>query len=210
MRFLFDPDAPLMRFVSRFCDVTMLNVVFLLTCIPVFTIGAASTALYDVTLRMDTEREGTLFATYFRSFRENFRQSTLIWLGLLLFGIATYLNMTRFSVLGETAYLLGYILFVISMIVLVLEVFIFSYAFPLVSRFRNSTIGTVKNALFLAIGNLPRTLVLLVTNCFPLVLLFVNFYTFMQLGFMWTFFYFGATAYFNSRILRKIFDSLIP
>ena len=209
MRFLFDLDSPIMRFISRFCDIVVLNVVFLLTCIPIFTIGAANTALYDVVFRMDTEREGKLLSTYFRSFRENFRQSTVLWLFLLLFGIATYINMTRFSFLGENSYILGYSLFVVSMMVLVLEVFIFAYAFPLLSRFRNSTWNTAKNALLLSIGNLPRTLIISTINCFPWALLIMNFYTFIQVGFIWPAAYFAAAAYFNSRLLKKVFDALI-
>lgn len=209
MRFLFDLDSPILQIISRFCDIVVLNLVFLITCIPIFTIGAANTALYDVVFRMDTDREGKLLATYFRSFRENFRQSTALWLALLLFGAATYVNMTRFSVLGESAYILGYGLFIVSMLVLVLEVFLFSYGFPLFSRFRNSTRQTAVNALLLAIGNLPRTLVVTVINCFPWVLLIVNFYAFMQLGFIWLALYFAAAAYFNSRVLKKVFDNLI-
>ena len=210
MRFLFDPESQIMQILSRFCDIVILNLVFLLTCIPIFTIGAANTALYDVVFRMDTDREGKMLPTYFRSFRENFRQSTIVWLALLLFGVATYVNMTRFSVLGEHSYLLGYGLFIVSMLVLVLEVFLFSYSFPLLSRFRNSTRQTAINALLLAIGNLPRTLVVAVINCFPWVLLIMNFYAFMQLGFIWLAMYFSAAAYFNSRVLKKIFDNLVP
>lgn len=209
MRFLFNMDSPIMLFISRFCDIVILNAVFLLTCIPIFTIGAATSAVYDVVFRMDTDREGKLLSTYFRAFRENFRQGTAIWLALLLFGVATYVNMTRFSVLGDHAYLLGYSLFVVSMLVLVLEVFIAAYAFPLLSQFRNSTRQTVKNALLLAIGNLPRTLAVSIINCFPWALLIMNFYTFIRLGFIWLAAYFAAASYFNSRVLKKVFDGLI-
>ena len=159
--------------------------------------------------RQRIDREGPLLATYFRSFKENFRQSTQLWLALLLFGAATCLNMTRFSFLGESSYFLGYGLFVISMLVLLLEVFVFSYGFPLLSRFRNSTTRTAVNALLLAIGNLPRTLVLTVINCFPWALLIVNFYAFIQLGFIWLTMYFAAAAYWGSRVLKKVFDKLI-
>ena len=210
MRFLFDLDSPVMQFITRFCDIVVLNVVFLLTCIPIFTIGSANAALYDVVFRMDTDREEKLLRTYFRAFRENFRQGTVIWLGLLLFGIATFLNMTRFSNLGAYSYLLGYSLFIVSILVLVLEIFLFSYAFPLLSRFRNSTRNVVRNALLLSIGNLPKTLLLSIVNCFPWVLMLMNLYTFIRIGFIWIAAYFAAAAYFNSRVLMKIFDSLIP
>lgn len=202
MRFLFDPESKIMRIISRFGDIALLNVVFLLTCLPIFTIGAANTALYDTVFRMDTEREGKLLSTYFHSFKENFRQSTAIWLLLALFGGATYLNMARFSDIGG---MVGYVLVLGAMLVFVMLVFILSYAFPLLSQFRNTTGKTIKNALLLSIAYLPRSIILAVINCFPWALLLVNLYTFSKLACLWAFLYFSAAAYFNSRVLNKVF-----
>lgn len=202
MRFLFDLESPVMKFLSRLADIMILNVVFLLTCLPIFTVGAAVTALYDVVFRMDTEREGKLFATYFRSFRVNFKPATAIWLVLLLFGAATVVNMARLSEIGGT---LGYLLTAATMLVLVILMMVFSYAFPLLSQFDNSAKGTAKNALLLSVAYLPRSLVLLVTNCFPWALMIVNLYTFAQMSLLWLFLYFSAAAYFNSRVLNKVF-----
>lgn len=202
MRFLFSPDSMIMRFFSRFADLVLLNVVFLLTCLPVFTIGAANTALYAAVFPMDTEREGKLLTSYFRAFRSNFRQSTAIWLILLLFGAATCVNMVQFSGIGGST---GYLLLVLTMLVLVLLGMIFSYSFPLLSQFGNSTKGTLANALLLAVGHLPRSLVLLGINCFPWALMVMNLYSFIQLGFLWFALYFSAAAYFNSRLLYKVF-----
>ena len=206
MRFLFNMDSPVLQFVSRFCDIVILNILFLLTCLPVFTIGAANTAMYDVVFRMDTEREEPLLRTYFRAFRENFKQGTAVWLVLLLFGAASCVNMVRFSEIGGT---FGYLLFLTAMLVMVVAVFVFSYAFPLLSQFANSTGNTLKNALLLSVANLPRTLVAAVINCFPWVLMILNLYTFIRLGFLWLVLYFAAAAYFNSRILKKVFDALV-
>lgn len=203
MRFLFDPDSKIMQIISRFCDIVILNIVFLLTCLPIFTIGAANTALYDTVFRLDTEREGKLLATYFHAFRANFRQATAIFLFLSLFAAATYLNMVRFSELGGN---IGYLLFLLAMAVFVILAMIFSYAFPLLSQFRNSTRKTLTNSLLLGVAHLPRTAVLLVINCFPWALMFMNLYAFMQLGFLWFALYFAAAAYFNSRVLMKVFQ----
>lgn len=202
MRFLFDPDSKIMHIISRLCDLVVLNIVFLLTCLPVFTIGAANAALYDTVFRLDTEREGKLFAAYFRAFRSNFRQATAIFLILALFLAATCLNMVRFSEIGGTA---GYLLFLVAMAVFVIFAIMFSYAFPLLSQFRNSIRKTLANSLLLGIAHLPRSLVLLVVNCFPWVLMIVNLYAFIQLGFLWFSLYFAAAAYWNSRVLMKVF-----
>lgn len=203
MRFLFSPDSMIMQFVSRFCDIVILNVVFLLTCLPLFTIGAALTALYDTVFRMDTEREGKLLSTYFRAFRSNFRQSTLIWLVLVLFGAASCMNMVNFSEIGGTA---GFLLFLLALLIFLVLALILSYAFPLLSQFGNSTKATLRNALLLSIAHLPRSLVLLVVNCFPWALMVLNLYAFIRLGFLWLVLYFAAAAYFNSRVLHKVFQ----
>ena len=202
MRFSFNIDSPIMQFFSRLADIMVLNLVFLLTCIPIFTTGAAVTALYDVVFRMDTSREGKLLAAYFRAFCTNFKQSTAIWLVLLVFGAATLVNMARFSEIGG---ILGYPLLLAATLVLVILTMVASYAFPLLSQFDNTTRATVKNALLLSLGHLPRSLVLLAANCLPWMIMLVNLYTFAQLSLLWLFLYFSAVAYFNSRLLHKVF-----
>lgn len=206
MRFLFDPNSQFMQILSRFCDLVLLNIVYLLTCIPLFTIGAATAALYDTVFRMDTEREGKLMATYFRGFRENFRQATAVWLLLALYGVATWVNMVRFSDLGGGV---GYGLLVFCVIVALVGLFVMAYAFPLMSRFRYKTGALLQNSLLLSISYLPRTLAVCVINMFPWGLLVVNLESFVKLGFLWFALYFSAAAYFNSRVLKKVVDDLI-
>lgn len=206
MRFLFDPESQFMQFLSRLCDLILLNIVYVLTCIPLFTIGAATAALYDTVFRMDTEQEGKLMATYFHGFRENFRQGTAVWLLLVLYGIATWMNMNNFSDLGGS---FGYGLFVLAMVIAVMGIFVHGYAFPLMSRFRYKTGTLLQNSLLLSVLYLPRTLAVCVINLFPWVLMLVNLYTFSKLGFLWFALYFAAAAYFNSRLLKKVVDDLI-
>lgn len=205
MRFLFDPDSLIMRFLSRFADLVILNVIFLLSCLPLFTIGAATTAMYDAVFRMDTEREGKVLPTYFRAFKSNFKQSTRVWLILALLIGATCFNSVYFSNIAGT---FGYILFLLSMVVLLNALFIFFYSFPLMSQFDNSIGNTLKNAWILSTAHLPRTVLIAVINCFPVILMYVNLYAFFWLLFLWVFVYFAAAAYFNSRLLMKVFAPL--
>ena len=205
MRAFFDSDSWFMDLISRFSSLAVLNLVFLFTCIPVFTIGTALTALYDVVFRMDTEREGKMISTYFRSFRANFKASTPIWLLFLMVISASCVNMSVFSGWGNS---IGHVLFVISMVILVNTLLVLAYTFPLLSQFDNTRRNTLKNALLLSVANLPRTLIVAVINCFPWALMIVNFYTFIQLGFLWLVLYFAAAAYFNSRVLKAVLDPL--
>ena len=205
MNNIFDPDSWLMQFLTRFSSLVILNFLFLFTCIPTFTIGAALTALYDVVFRMDTEREGKLVATYFRSFLSNFKQSTPAWLIFTLLIGASCANAVIFSNMDGT---FGYLLFLITMVILINTMLVLGYVFPLMSQFHNTLGNSLKNALLLSIANLPRTLIITVINCFPWALMVMNLYTFIKIGFLWFTLYFAAAAYFNSRVLMKVFDPL--
>ena len=95
MRALFDMDNAFFRGMSKVADLCILNVVFLICCIPVFTIGAATTALAYVTLKMKDGEEGYILKSFFRSFRQNFKQSTVIWLLMVLIGLVLGLDFYR-------------------------------------------------------------------------------------------------------------------
>ena len=205
MRFFSNPDSWFMQLISRFSSLVVLNLLFLFTCIPIFTIGAALTALYDVVFRMDTDREGRYLPAYFRSFAANFKQSTPIWMIFLLFISASCANAVIFSNKGG---MMGQIPSVVSVVILINLLLVLGYVFPLLSQFDNTRRNTVKNALLLSVANLPRTLVVAVINCFPWALMIVNFYAFIQMSFIWFALYFAAAAYFNSRVLMKVFQPL--
>ena len=205
MNTIFEFDSPFMHFINRFASLVVLNFLFLLTSIPIFTIGASLSALYDVVFRLDTPREGKVFGAYLLAFRNNFRQSTPAWLLMLVTIAVSCVNMVYFSNMSGT---FGYLLFLISATVLVNCVLVLGFLFPLISQFDNTFFNTLKNSLLLCVANLPRALLIAVINCFPWLLMLLNLYTFIQIGFIWFSLYFSAAAYFNSRVLMKVFDPL--
>ena len=74
MRSFFDLDNPFIQFLNRLTDVVILNVICLICCIPIVTIGTSITALNYVTMKMARNEEGYIVRDFFKSFRENFRQ----------------------------------------------------------------------------------------------------------------------------------------
>lgn len=197
----FSPDSKFMQAMARVYDLVILNLLFLLSCVPLITIGAASAALYTVCFRIGTDREQGIFRSYFQAFRENFRQGTILWLIAVVFFGAGIVNVFLFySMEGPLHYL-----FLLMTALVVLELLIYSYAFPLISQFHNKNLPTLKNALFLSLGYLPRSLVIAVVNVFPLALALVDPYLFLQTGFLWAFLYFSAAAYINALLLKKVF-----
>ena len=83
---LFNYDNPVWRYIGKFGDLILLNVLWIVCSIPIFTIGASTTAVYYVTLKLVRDEDGYTFRSYFRSFKENFKQATAIWLLLLILG----------------------------------------------------------------------------------------------------------------------------
>lgn len=202
MQALFSPDSKFMRATARIADLVILNIVYLLTCLPLITIGAAGAAMYTVCFRFDTDREGGILRTYFRAFRDNFKQGTILWLITALFGAATCVNIALFYSMGGT---LGFLCMLLTCMLLVLLIMLSSYISPLLSRFSNDSRTTLKNALMLSIAYLPRSLIMGAVNIFPLALLLLNLYTFLQTSFIWVFLYFSAVAYLNTFLLKKVF-----
>ena len=198
---LFSPDSKFMRAMSMLGDLMLLNFVFLLCCLPVVTVGAAITALDTVVFRLARGTEGRMLALFFRSFRQSFRRATPLWLLLLLAGAVAVLDIRIFSPLGGWLRLLS----VPFYLLLTLTLFTAGYAFPLLSQFENSVRGTLKNAVFLSLGYLPRSLVLTALNVFPFVLLLADLYLFLTVGFLWVFLYFSAAAFLNMKLLEKVF-----
>lgn len=201
MQAFFSSDSKLMQAMGRIGDLVILNLLFFISCLPLFTIGAASAALYTVCFQMGTEKESGIFRTYVRAFRENFKQGTVVFLILALFLLAGFFDTLLLSSLA------GWLRYgcILTAILLVLAVLMYSYAFPLLSQFSNGIRATLKNALFLSLGYLPRSLLIAAVNVFPMALALLDLYLFLQMGFLWIFLYFSAAAYLSTLLLKKVF-----
>lgn len=202
MQTLFSPDSRFMQAMSRIGDLLLLNFFFLLTCVPVFTIGAACTAMYTVCFRFGSDRERGVIRSYFRAFKENFRQSTVLWLIILLCGMTAGFNTCLFYAMSSVARYAFLLFAILFMLVLLIG----AYAFPLMSQFDNDTRSTLKNALILSLGYLPRSIIIAALNVFPFALMVLDFYTFLQAAFLWVALYFSAAAYLNTFLLKKVFS----
>lgn len=203
---MFSPDSKIMQFFSRFADLVVLNVLFLITCIPVFTAGAATTAMYTLCFRMVRDREAGIVKAYFRAFRDNFKQGTLLWLLELFILVPAFFYFDSFFAMEGTMRYTA----LVFLAVMMLAVLVFSYAFPWISQFQNDTRTTLKNALLLSIGHLPRSLCIAAIQLLPWIMMIANWDLFVQVSFLWLALYFAAAAYFNSSLLLKVFAPYIP
>ena len=80
MKNLLNLESPLMQMLTRIGDLILLNVLFLICCIPVVTAGASIAALHRMTQEIVYETDSSTVKGFFRAFRANFKQATAVWL----------------------------------------------------------------------------------------------------------------------------------
>lgn len=205
---LFRMDSPLMRFLTKIADLMVLNILFCVTSIPLITIGASWTALYSVTLKMVRDEEGSVSRSYFQSFRQNFRQATLLWLGVLVVLALLVLDIRVLNGMAEgTA---PGLLRVGVEILALLGIMVLQYLFPSLARFEASLADTLKNACIMALAHLPKTALMTAAVVGAVWITLIN-NTTIAVGLMvWPLIGFALMAFGNSGILRKIFDNYVP
>lgn len=143
-----NPESPFMQMVTRITCSAWLNILWLVCCLPVFTAGASTTALYYVTLKMARNEEGSITRSFFSSFRSNFRQATRIWLILLAVGLVLALDGYVFYHMKFTNAFWS-IAAAIYLVALAAYAIVLLYIFPLLARFENTTIAMFKNSIMI-------------------------------------------------------------
>lgn len=199
----FNVDGKAMVFLNRVADLLILNIVYLLCCIPIVTIGASTTALYYITMKMTKDEESYIVKGFFKAFKDNFKQATIIWL-IALFAIMVIWG--DIWILTKTTFLIGKILLVLIGIIILVLLFTMLYLFPVLARFENTIINTIKNAFLISIVNLPYSILLLIIMAVPIIFFIFFYYYVLPLFF---FIGFSLVAFVTSFLYRKILDKYI-
>ena len=162
-RNILSPDNPLMITMNQITDCIFLSLFWLLGCFPVVTAGASFAALYDATYRRFRKGEKHPWQRFAKVFRENWKAGIV---PTVIFYIAGYalvkvmVGIWNAAVYGQ----ISWMLFAAGAFVGVLALGILSVLFPMLSRFENPTVALIKNTVFLAMANVPKTLGLGLVN----------------------------------------------
>lgn len=167
MKFL-SIDSPLMQGLGKLADLMLLNLLTLVFCLPLFTIGASMTALYYMTLKIVRDEEVYIVKGFLKSFKENFKQSTVVWL----------IQIVVMAILGLDYYFLYFMeenpfplpIQVMLMVVTVIAITTFMFIYPVMSKFENGLKDTFKNAFLMGVMQLPKVVVMVVLWVAPIVL----------------------------------------
>lgn len=153
-------DSDFMMSISRAADYVILNLLYILFCIPVITAGAAMTAKYYVAMKIVRGEEPSVFKSFWKSFRENFRQSTLIWLGaILLVAFLVWDGIVIMRMQTSSVNDAFKIAFIVLCVILLMSL---HAVFALLARFHVTIGGAIHNAILFSLSHVPQMLLLLV------------------------------------------------
>ncbi|WP_125605622.1 YesL family protein [Lapidilactobacillus bayanensis] len=197
MKNIFSMNGSVFAFMTTIYQVIVVNVLFLISSIPIITIGASLTAMYSCCLKIANGDEVFLWADYKRAFKNNFKISTQIY-GITVvvfasvFGLAFAFQRLNFTV--------G--LWIVLGLATVL-IFGTEYLYPLIARFENTWSEYLRNAVVLSIHNAAISIAVFIVT----VALLVFFPVFIpKLFFLWLFTAFGATGLINSYMFKYVFN----
>lgn len=204
---LLDPDSPIMSFLARVADLVILNVLWLLCCLPVVTAGASTTAMYHVVRHLQEESISSVTRDFFRSFKSDFRQATPVYLLLLIPTAAVVMNAWILS--AQSSDVVPVYVRAIWMVSALMLTFVVSFVYPVMAYFDDTVWKTLRTAAVLAVAKLPRTVLISAINLLPIIMLFVSLPFFLRISIFWLLIGGSLTAYLNMLILRPVFKKII-
>ena len=205
MKNIFNLDNGFFTFMGKVADVMILNLLFIITSIPIITIGASLTALYSVSLKQSSGSSSYIAKEYFHAWKSNFKQSTIMWIFSLIAFALLFMNLTL--KIDGTFSLAMHFIMILSMI---LYIIVTLYAFPLLAKFDNTIKHTIVNAFLMSMRHFLTTCILLGTAAFFIFLTFAYPPMIEVTAMAWFLFFFAIIARIQATFLDRIFERYIP
>lgn len=192
-----------MNGLGTIADIFLLNIIYVICCVPLVTIGAATTALYTVTMQITRNEYPAVTKAFFKAFKRNFKISTICWLVFMAVGFLLWFD---FRIIGQVDGAARSAAKIALGAVLVIYVMVLTYVFPYIARFENDIKNTFKNAFMMSVAHFPFTLILSGLTIGIAVLTFFSGRTFAIATLAFFFIGFALLAYVKSRLFTKVFE----
>ena len=207
MKSILSYDSKFMKTLEHVADTMLLNILFLLCCIPVVTIGAAWCALFSGCRALSEDT--TPFRSFFRGLRSGFKRATLAWLILLpVLAVLVYTAMVVLRLM-QLKFTMALFTFIIAMIALITVLCVTTMVFLFYSRFECTVRQLLKNGLFMHLGYMIRRTIIGIGCWFPVIAFFTLPYLFGQLAPVWLLLYFGVAANLSVWLMKTPFARLV-
>ncbi len=165
MEGFFNMDSKWMKALGKLFDLMLVNILTLLCCIPVITIGAAFTAMHTMMYRLYKNNEGYIIKNYFTTFKKNFKQATLMW--LIYLAILLVLGVDQY-VLNQGVLELNSIVQVVVILIAVVWLISFVWVYVMQSRYLNPIRITMKNSILVGLTHPVKTVLMIIVFLLPI------------------------------------------
>lgn len=192
----------LQRVLDLFGELFILNVIFVISIVPVFTIGASVSALYASEYRLLEKREGAVVKNFINDFKKNFKTATVLWLIIIFYFIVLY---AQYYLAAMTKGIIGNIYIVIMFISLAIGIITLPYIFLVNARYNNTVRNTIINSFLLGISNLWSTMKLFCLSFGLMAISVIYPVIFLNTWFLWIFILFSLTGYLSSKVAKTVF-----
>ncbi len=172
----FSSDNKFFILMSKIFDVMVLGLLWLLLCVPVITIGPASTALYYTMVKVIRRERSYLLKEFFRSFKLNFKQGAIITLIYAVLIAVMAFDFMYVREMSEAGSKYGTMLFGTFLVLAIFVIFTIVYIFPILSRFTITVKNLFKWAFFLAVRHIGWTILLTVLFIGTALMLYFSFF----------------------------------
>jgi len=196
-------QSRLRRGLDAFGNMFAINVLFVLTSLPIFTIGASLTAAYSMSMRLQEDKEETVLAGYLSEFRRNFKQSTLTFLIIVAAGGIMYAEFLVAQMQGQSS-MLGQFYTAVLILETIGMTLLLPFLFPLIAAYENSFWMTFKNAFYMSIGYTWSAVKIIVAWAAPVIICLVYPVIFITIWYLWLLLIFGAVIWGTSHTVRSV------
>lgn len=161
---LFNMDNPFFATLTKIYDIMFLSLLWMLFCIPIITIGPATTAMYYAVVKVIRKERGYLFREFFKAFRLNFKKGAIVGVILsILFGVILFDISYAVNALAIDATKGSLMIGVFLALAFLLLSFI-TYVFPILSRFEMTLKQLIKAAVYMSMRHLHFTVLMVVVT----------------------------------------------
>ena len=179
-----------------------LNLLWMVCSLPLVTIGASTTALHYCTLKLHKYGDCNVWKDFFKSFKQNFKQSTLVWFLLLIAAGCIYLEIKSLPTMpGMMPQIFSYVVLAVCIPLIMITL----YVFPTLAAFENKTRKLITNAFYFAVKNIFFTLAIAAITTLPMFFTLIDAKLFPVYLFVWLTCGFSLTSYADSWFFWKLF-----
>lgn len=201
---IFNSDGWFARIFGTIGDIIVVNILFIICSIPIFTMGASMSAMYYTLLKKQrTGETGGIIKLFFKGFKDNFKKSTIAWLLFLLIAFVFSLD---FNLFGKGGPQENKLMYYTSVIFFILICFIAIYLFPVISAFENTLKNLILQSIYMAAKNFIFTIIIMILYTLPVYFLLASPQVFMVGIFILIVCGFGLIAYVSSFMFIKAFS----